>query len=173
MLVESGFIHCTIRQVLSHFIMTGMCRLSTGDAHQSGLRHERGRRLWFDVSEVPAGERIVSAELRLFRSEGSAPQRATVSVYQIVADERGWVVQPFFILKMLCLQEAGLVLRRDRMREVCCDRTRAECCRVWLDCANCVPSFTARRAWCWLTVFLWALQGAGSCWMWQTHLAPG
>jgi len=41
------------------------------------------------VSEVPAGERIVSAELRLFRSEDSAPQRATVSVYQIVADERG------------------------------------------------------------------------------------
>jgi len=69
--------------------MTDMCRLSTGDAHQSGLRHERGRRLWFDVSEVPAGERIVSAELRLFRSEGSAPQRATVSVYQIVADGKG------------------------------------------------------------------------------------
>ena len=69
--------------------MTGVGPLSTGDAHQSGLRHERGRRLWFDVSEVPAGERIVSAELRLFRSEGSASQRATVSVYQIVADERG------------------------------------------------------------------------------------
>jgi bone morphogenetic protein 7 len=31
----------------------------------------------------------VSAELRLFRSEGSAPQRATVSVYQIVADGKG------------------------------------------------------------------------------------
>jgi bone morphogenetic protein 7 len=55
----------------------------------SGLRHERGRRLWFDVSEVPVGERIVSAELRLFLSEGTAPQRATVSVYQLVADDGG------------------------------------------------------------------------------------
>lgn len=41
-------------------------------------------------------------------------------------------MQPFFILKMLGLQETGLVLRRDRMCEVCCDRTRAECCRVSL-----------------------------------------
>ncbi|XP_046401680.1 protein 60A-like isoform X2 [Ischnura elegans] len=31
------------------------------------LRHERGRRLWFDVSEVPIEEAIVAAELRLFR----------------------------------------------------------------------------------------------------------
>ncbi|XP_021935994.1 protein 60A [Zootermopsis nevadensis] len=59
---------------------------SRSEAHQSGLRHERGRRLWFDVSEVPIGERIVSAELRLFQSESTTPQRATVSVYQLVAD---------------------------------------------------------------------------------------
>jgi bone morphogenetic protein 7 len=66
-----------------------MYGLPTGEAHPSGLRHERGRRLWFDVSEVPIGERIVSAELRLFLSDGTAPQRATVSVYQLVADDRG------------------------------------------------------------------------------------
>jgi bone morphogenetic protein 7 len=60
-----------------------------GVAHPSELRHERGRRLWFDVSEVPAGERIVSAELRLFLSDGAALQRATVSVYQLVANDRG------------------------------------------------------------------------------------
>lgn len=41
------------------------------------------------MSEVPVGERIVSAELRLFLSEGTALQRATVSVYQLVADDRG------------------------------------------------------------------------------------
>jgi hypothetical protein len=89
----------SVEPLLIHFVMTGMCGLPTGDAHQSGLRHERGRRLWFDVSEVPAGERIVSAELRLFRSEGSAHQRATVSVYQLAADERGWVLQPIWYLK--------------------------------------------------------------------------
>lgn len=63
--------------------------LLTGEAHQSGLRHERGRRLWFDVSEVPVGERIVRAELRLFQFESSTPQRATVTVYQLVADGSG------------------------------------------------------------------------------------
>lgn len=79
----------SVETLLIHFMMTAMCGFPTGDAHQSGLRHERGRRLWFDVSEVPVGERIVSAELRLFRSEGSALQRATVSVYQLVTEEKG------------------------------------------------------------------------------------
>ncbi|XP_034944519.1 protein 60A [Chelonus insularis] len=36
--------------------------------HIPGVRHERGKRLWFDVSEVPPGEHIIGAELRLYRS---------------------------------------------------------------------------------------------------------
>lgn len=36
--------------------------------HVPGVRHERGKRLWFDVSEVPPGEHIIGAELRLYRS---------------------------------------------------------------------------------------------------------
>lgn len=38
------------------------------DHHVPNVRHERGKRLWFDVSEVPAGEQIIGAELRLYRS---------------------------------------------------------------------------------------------------------
>jgi hypothetical protein len=90
----SGFkVTFPIRQALGPYSYISywllMYGVPIGEAHPSGLRHKRGRRLWFDVSEVPVGERIVSAELRLFLSEGAALQRATVSVYQLVEDDRG------------------------------------------------------------------------------------
>ncbi|XP_069698496.1 protein 60A [Periplaneta americana] len=62
---------------------------SRSEVHQNGVRHERGRRLWFDVSEVPAGERIVGAELRLYQAHRPAVQPATVSLYQLVSDNSG------------------------------------------------------------------------------------
>ncbi|XP_015113215.1 protein 60A [Diachasma alloeum] len=36
--------------------------------HVPGVRHERGKRLWFDVSEVPPEEKIIGGELRLYRT---------------------------------------------------------------------------------------------------------
>ncbi|XP_014234703.1 protein 60A [Trichogramma pretiosum] len=41
--------------------------------HVPGLRHERDKRLWFDVSELPTeGERLLGAELRIYRRSGLA-----------------------------------------------------------------------------------------------------
>lgn len=63
--------------------------------HVSGLRHERGKRLWFDLSEVPAGEGIMGAELRLYQRP--APRDApvvgdgtyTISAYLVTSVEHG------------------------------------------------------------------------------------
>lgn len=60
-----------------------------------GMRHERGRRLWFDVSEVSAEDSIVGAELRLYQS-GNWSQKVksssfTVTAYQVVTDKFGLV----------------------------------------------------------------------------------
>ena len=49
------------------------------------MRHERGRHLWFEVSDVPAGERIVGAELRLYQTPGMH-KNAIIQVYELVAD---------------------------------------------------------------------------------------
>ena len=75
----------------SDVIMT----FTSHNKHVSGLRHERGKRLWFDVSEVPAGEGIVGAELRLYQRP--APRDSpiigdgtyTISAYLVVSVDHG------------------------------------------------------------------------------------
>ncbi|XP_034230729.1 protein 60A [Thrips palmi] len=75
----------------SDVIMT----FTSHNKHVSGLRHERGKRLWFDLSEVPAGEGIMGAELRLYQRP--APPDApvvgdgtyTISAYLVVSVEHG------------------------------------------------------------------------------------
>ncbi|KAH8272877.1 hypothetical protein KR018_006665 [Drosophila ironensis] len=52
------------------------------------LRHEHGRRLWFDVSNVPADNYLVMAELRLYQNanEGkwlTANKEFTITVYAV------------------------------------------------------------------------------------------
>lgn len=49
------------------------------------MRHERGRHLWFDVSDVPTGELIVGAELRLYQAPGMH-KNAVIQVYELVVD---------------------------------------------------------------------------------------
>ncbi|XP_076654184.1 protein 60A-like isoform X1 [Halictus rubicundus] len=52
----------------SDFIMTfGAHNPHSGNATKTN----RGKRIWFDVSEVPQGEHIISAELRLYQSLGN------------------------------------------------------------------------------------------------------
>ncbi|EZA54725.1 hypothetical protein DMN91_006821 [Ooceraea biroi] len=61
--------------------------------HVPGVRHERGKRLWFDVSEVPPEEHIIGAELRLYhntdvrnwRNRGSY----TITAYRVLKTENG------------------------------------------------------------------------------------
>lgn len=53
----------------------------------SGVRHERGKRLWFDVSEVPAGETIVGVELRIYQMTNVSIKPVTglvVTLYQVL-----------------------------------------------------------------------------------------
>ncbi|KAJ8975828.1 hypothetical protein NQ317_003864 [Molorchus minor] len=61
--------------------------------HISGVRHERGKRLWFNVTEVPVAEDIVGAELRIYKNEEESLKRSdaryTVTVYQLVNTDDG------------------------------------------------------------------------------------
>ncbi|XP_018564913.1 protein 60A-like [Anoplophora glabripennis] len=61
--------------------------------HVSSVRHERGKRLWFNTSEMPVAEDIVGAELKIFKnadeSAKSPDARYTVTVYQLINTDNG------------------------------------------------------------------------------------
>lgn len=60
--------------------------------HVSGVRHERGKRLWFNVSEVPVAENIVGAELRIYQNANFSSkhsQQFTVSAFQLIRSDGG------------------------------------------------------------------------------------
>ncbi|KAL0273560.1 UNVERIFIED_CONTAM: hypothetical protein PYX00_006197 [Menopon gallinae] len=58
-----------------------------------GMRHERGKRLWFDVSEVSTEDSIVDCELRVYQSlnytNKGKEDSYTVTVYQVLSDKKG------------------------------------------------------------------------------------
>ncbi|KAL0101698.1 hypothetical protein PUN28_019100 [Cardiocondyla obscurior] len=74
----------------SDVIMTFAAR----NHHVPGVRHERGKRLWFDVSEVPPEEYLIGAELRLYHN-GYTPRNRknhgshTITVYRVLKTEDG------------------------------------------------------------------------------------
>lgn len=56
----------------------------------SSVRHEHGKRLWFDVSDIPVGETIVDAELRLYQNSnysGDLGENFTVTIYQLLLED--------------------------------------------------------------------------------------
>ncbi|XP_014481854.1 PREDICTED: protein 60A [Dinoponera quadriceps] len=61
--------------------------------HVPGVRHEGGKRLWFNVSEVPPGEHIIAAELRLYRGADMKSQRQhqsyTITAYRVLKTDDG------------------------------------------------------------------------------------
>jgi bone morphogenetic protein 7 len=67
----------------------------SADHHVSSVRHERGKRLWFNVSEMPIAENVVGAELRIYQKEINATKRAknlyTVTVYELVNTDSGYL----------------------------------------------------------------------------------
>ena len=75
------------------------------DHHVPGVRHERGKRLWFDVSEVPPGEHIISAELRLYRSMDVKNRRNRgsymITAYRVLKTEDGWVFEAW--KRLVCM----------------------------------------------------------------------
>lgn len=55
--------------------------------HEYPLRHDRDRILRFDMSEVPLGDTLLGAELRIFKNTSLHLDQAnniTVNVYQLV-----------------------------------------------------------------------------------------
>ncbi|KAK9870584.1 hypothetical protein WA026_008147 [Henosepilachna vigintioctopunctata] len=73
----------------SDVIMT----IESVDHHLNEVRHERGKRLWFNVSDVPIAENIVGAELRLYKSENHRRKKAdavyVITVYQLIDTDDG------------------------------------------------------------------------------------
>ncbi|KAL3282265.1 hypothetical protein HHI36_005456 [Cryptolaemus montrouzieri] len=65
----------------------------SSDHHLNEVRHERGKRLWFNVSDVPIAENIVGAELRLYKHENHRRKKSkgqyTITVYQLINIEDG------------------------------------------------------------------------------------
>lgn len=57
------------------------------DHHVSEVRHERGRRLWFDVSEVARDSTLMMAELRIYQKPGKwkgTSKTFTITVHTII-----------------------------------------------------------------------------------------
>lgn len=59
------------------------------DHHVDEVRHEHGRRLWFDVSEVPNDNYLMMAELRMYQNPAqgkwlTSGREFTITVYAIV-----------------------------------------------------------------------------------------
>lgn len=60
--------------------------------HVSGVRHERGKRIWFNVSDLPLAENIIGAELRIYKKEikkKKVSRDFTVTAYQLVNINNG------------------------------------------------------------------------------------
>lgn len=73
----------------SDVIMT----IESVEHHLNEVRHERGKRLWFNVSDVPIAENIVGAELRLYKKENHKRKKSkalfTITVYQLITINEG------------------------------------------------------------------------------------
>lgn len=54
------------------------------------MRHDKGGRLWFDVSDAPLGDIIVGAELRLYKLRSNDSEKYTVTIYRVLLDVNGW-----------------------------------------------------------------------------------
>ncbi|KAG5861193.1 hypothetical protein JTB14_003375, partial [Gonioctena quinquepunctata] len=63
--------------------------------HVPGVRHERGKTIWFNVSDVPVAEDIVGAELKIHKTEGKLSKnpdsKYTVTIYQLINTDDGLV----------------------------------------------------------------------------------
>lgn len=63
------------------------------DDYVSSVRHERGKRLWFNVLEVPLAEDIVGAELRIYKNEDNERKNPkaifVVTAYQLIKTDEG------------------------------------------------------------------------------------
>lgn len=64
----------------------------SSDHHVDSVRHERGKRLWFDVSELPVAEDIVGVELKIYQNDSLSKHRNRnyiVTAYQLIDNDEG------------------------------------------------------------------------------------
>lgn len=58
------------------------------------LRHQRDQRLWFNVSQVPSGESIMAAELRInkkrFTTKSNQKEKFSITLSLLVPQEDGY-----------------------------------------------------------------------------------
>lgn len=63
------------------------------ESQVSGVRHEKGKRLWFNTSEIPLSEGIIGAELRIYQDGNFAKkhkkQQYSVSAFQLTKTDEG------------------------------------------------------------------------------------
>lgn len=64
------------------------------DGQISGVRHEKGKRLWFNVSEVLLSESIIGAEMRIYQDGNFAKKHKqykdySVTVFQLTENNEG------------------------------------------------------------------------------------
>lgn len=76
------------------------------DHHGTGMRHEKSRKHWFDVSEVPAGETIFNAEFRIYQASVESPhgqQIFTIDLHKIKnVDNQGYFFLNLILFNKLC-----------------------------------------------------------------------
>lgn len=84
--------------------------------HQiSEVRHEKGKRLMFNISELPLSDDIVGAELRIYQDQSVSKKKQnrqyTISAFQVIRNDGGyWRPTAFilpFILFCLLFQRTG------------------------------------------------------------------
>lgn len=66
------------------------------DGQISGVRHEKGKRLWFNISDALLTEEIIGAELRIYQDGNFAKKHKhyrdfTVTVFQLTQSDEGYV----------------------------------------------------------------------------------
>lgn len=64
-------------------------KLVSSENSLNSLRHEKGKHLWFDVSDVPVGDTVVGSELRIYKFRNPDSEKYTVTVNQVLLDFDG------------------------------------------------------------------------------------
>lgn len=85
------------------------CSLFTDD-RVNAVRHEKGKRLWFDVSDAPVGDTLVGAEVRLYRNvdEDIDQQPLTVTMYHVIEELSGYPRLKYYRFARISLRETDI-----------------------------------------------------------------
>ncbi|CAL7946844.1 unnamed protein product [Xylocopa violacea] len=90
--------------------------IMTFSAHNPHSRNasktNRGKRIWFDVSEVPRGEHIIAAELRLYRSSDKSIEfnkTYVIAIYRVARTRDGGRIKHYIDSANITIGEVGWI----------------------------------------------------------------